>query len=95
MKEQIPKKKAPKRSGQYLLLSLVHIPQADPGDVLHADTEVTRCACETLMPPKRFLFFFFFLRNEPFADDLDLCTNKCLLMRCAIIPDMSLVNKLI
>ena len=31
--------------------------------------------------------------NLTFADDIDLCTRRCVLMRCAFIPNMSLASK--
>ena len=47
--------------------------------------EKIRSVCETRMPPKTLTF----------ADDLDLGTRRCILMRHAFIPNMSLVSKLI
>ena len=55
-----------------------------------------RCVCETLMPAKQPSFE----KHDPdttltFRDDLDLGSRRCVSMRCAFIPNMSLVTKLV
>ena len=48
--------------------------------------QTTRCVCDTSMPPK-----WPFLRNVVLILDLDLC--RCVQMRRAFIPNMSLVTE--
>ena len=67
--------------------------------VLHKEkrNKKTRCVCKTRMPLR--LPFFekcnLFYLTLTFADDLDLVTSRCILMRYAFIPNMSLVSKLV
>ena len=52
--------------------------------------------CEKLMPLKRPFFYLWpWYLTLTLADDLNLGTNICVSMRCAIMPNMSLVTKLV
>ena len=46
-------------------------------------------------PNVHFLKIVTFIFDLDLADDLDLGTSRCILMRCAFIPNMSLLSKLV